>query len=246
VLPALPDSSPFSSISFIQDGNLGRYILTLKPGRTFEGYFIEKTMTGIILQIKNPARATTGDRPLTGLTIMLDPGHGGSEYGAIGPLGTKYAEKTINLNTALKLNDELKSLGANVLMTRTTDVTLSLADRLDASRKAKPDMFLSIHANSMEVNVDISKITGFSVHYKEALAKPLSEVLLAKAAETGRVNKGVRWDNFYVVRGTWTPSILIENCFVPNPSDFELITNETEQVQLAKSLANGIVQYFSR
>ena len=245
-LPALPDSSPFSSISFIRDGNLGRYMLTLKPGRIIEGYYIEKTMAGIKLHVKNPARATAGDRPLTGLTIMLDPGHGGTEYGAIGPLGTKYAEKTINLNTALKLRDELRSLGADVLMTRTTDVTISLGDRLDASRKAKPDMFLSIHANSMEVNVDISKITGFSVHYKEALAKPLSQVLLAKAAETGRVNKGVRWDNFYVVRGTWTPSMLIENCFVPNPSDFELITNEAEQVRLAKSLANGIVQYFSR
>lgn len=245
-LPALPEGSPFSSASFKQDGNLGRYILTLKPGRTIEGYYIEKTMSGIILHVKNPAKAAYGDRPLTGITIMLDPGHGGSENGAIGPLGTKYPEKTINLNTALKLRDELQSLGANVLMTRTSDVTVSLTDRLDASRRAKPDMFLSIHANSMDVNVDISKITGFSVHYKEALAKPLSEVLLAKAAETGRVNKGVRWDNFYVVRGTWTPSMLIENCFVPNPSDFELITNEAEQTRLAKSLADGIVKYFSR
>jgi N-acetylmuramoyl-L-alanine amidase len=245
-LPVLPDSSPFLSISFLRDGSLGRYRLTLKPGRTIEGYYIEKTMTGIKLHVKNPARAVLGDRPLTGLTIMLDPGHGGTENGAIGPLGTNYPEKTINLNTALKLRDELRSLGADVLMTRTTDVTVSLTDRLDASRRAKPDMFLSIHANSMEVNVDISKITGFSVHYKEALAKPLSEVLLTSAAETGRVNKGVRWDNFYVVRGTWTPSMLIENCFVPNPSDFELITSEAEQVRLAKSLADGIVHYFSR
>ena len=245
-LPALPDSSPFSSVSFVRDGSLGRYRLTLTPGRTIEGYYIEKTMTGIILHVKNPARATMGDRPLTGLTIMLDPGHGGTENGAIGPLGTSYPEKTINLNTALKLRDELWSLGADVLMTRTTDVTVPLTDRLDASRRAKPDMFLSIHANSMEVNVDISKITGFSVHYKETLAKPLSEVLLAGAAETGRVNKGVRWDNFYVVRGTWTPSMLIENCFVPNPSDFELITSEAEQIRLAKSLADGIVHYFSR
>ncbi|HEX2947590.1 MAG TPA: family 10 glycosylhydrolase [Clostridia bacterium] len=246
VLPALPDNSPFSSVTFLQDGNLGRYILTLKPGRTIEGYYIEKTMTGIMLHIKNPARASGSVRPLTGLTIMLDPGHGGEENGAIGPLGTKYPEKMINLNTALKLRDELQALGANVPMTRTTDITMSLTDRLDASRRTKPDMFLSIHANSMEVNVDISKITGFSVHYKETLAKPLSEVLLARAAETGRINKGVRWDNFYVVRGTWTPSMLIENCFVPNPSDFEIITNEAEQIRLAKSLANGIVQYFSR
>ncbi|MGI6668775.1 MAG: N-acetylmuramoyl-L-alanine amidase family protein [Acetivibrionales bacterium] len=175
---------------------------------------------------------------------MLDPGHGGSDTGAIGPLGTGYAEKTINLNTALKLRNELVSLGAKVLMTRTTDVAVSLEDRLAASRKAKPDLFVSIHANSMADNVDISKIYGFSVYYKEALAKPFSQTLLDGAVKIGRVNKGVRWANFYVTRGTWAPSVLIENGFVPNPHEFELLIDNSEQVRLAKTLADAIVQYF--
>lgn len=245
VLPEFPANSLFSSAMFSRSGNQGQYILTLQPGRTIDGYYIEKTASGIILYVKRPVKAAIGVRPLSGITIMLDPGHGGKESGAFGPLGLNYPEKTISLNTALKLRTELEALGAKVLMTRTSDVTLSLADRLAASRSARPDMFLSIHSNSMEDNVDISKINGVSVHYKEVLAKPLSETILVKAAEIGRTNKGTRYNNFYVVRGTWTPSMLIENGFVPNPNEFELLIDENEQIRLAKSLADGIAKYFA-
>lgn len=246
VLPELPANSLFSSAAFTKSGNQGQYSLTLKSGQTIDGYYIQKTSSGILLYVKRPAKAAIGGSPLSGITIMLDAGHGGNENGAIGPLGYNYPEKTINLNTALKLRTELETLGAKVLMTRTGDVTLSLADRLAASRNARPDMFLSVHANSMEDNVDISKINGFSVHYKEDLAKPLSETLVLKAAEIGRTNKGIRYNNFYVVRGTWAPSMLIENGFVPNPKEFELLIDEYEQSRLAKSLADGIAKYFAR
>ena len=94
-------------------------------------------------------------------------------------------------------------------MTRTTDKTLSLEARLAASRKAKPDLFISLHANSMAENVDISKIDGFSVFYREALAEPLAETIFTNTLmDLGRNSQGVHIKNFYVVRGTWTPSIL--------------------------------------
>lgn len=266
VLPELPSDSLISSAAFSKKADYGQYTLAIKPEQTIDGYFIEKTASGIILHIKRRpavesgaalqeaggilteagrALAEKGIKPLSGITIMLDPGHGGSDSGAIGPLGLAYPEKTINLNTALKLRDELEALGAKVLMTRTKDVTLSLTERLDASRKVRPDMFLSIHANSMADNVDISKIDGFSAHYKEALAKPLSEILLKYAAEIGRTKKGVRYNNFYVVRGTWAPSMLIECGFVPNPHEFELLASQEDQRNLAKSLAAGIIEYFA-
>jgi len=243
-LPVLPADSLFSSVLFSKSKNGGQYILTVKSGQAIEGYFIEKTSSGIILYVKRPAKAAIGSTPLSGITIMLDPGHGGTDYGAIGPLGLEYAEKTINLNTALKLKAELERRGAKVLITRTGDVTLSLSNRLAASRNAHPDMFLSIHANSMPDNYDISKISGFSVHYKEALAKPLSQILLNKAEEIERTNKGTRYNNFYVVRGTWAPSMLIEIGFVPNPKEYELLISDYEQEKLVKSLADGIAEYF--
>lgn len=243
--PRLPANALFSSVTFKKYDNYGQYTLTLKPGRKIEGYYIEKTANGIILHVKRPVTISTGNKPLSGITIMLDPGHGDSDTGAIGPLGANYAEKRINLNTALKLRDELNRLGARVLMTRTTDTAVSLSDRLTASRDAKPDLFISVHSNSMADNVDISKIKGFSVYYKEPNAKSLAQSLLSGATRIGRADKGVRWANFYVVRGTWAPSVLIENGFVPNPDEFELLTDDSEQTRLAKSLADSIVKYFS-
>ena len=245
VIPSLPSDAPFSSVTFAKNGHVGQYVLTLKSGSNIEGYYIEKVSDGIIVHIKRPVKASSGDRPLEGIVIMLDPGHGGSDSGTTGPLGTDYPEKRINLENAMQLKAQLEKRGAKVLMTRTTDVYISLSDRLTASRDAKPDMFLSIHANSMAENVDISKIQGFSTHYKEAIAKPLSQALCNGAEAAGRVNKGVRWANFYVVRGTWAPSMLIEAGFVPNPDEFELLTDDSEQKYLANKLADAIVEYFS-
>ncbi len=245
VLPVLPANSLFSSAVFTKSGHLGQYVLNLKQGAVIEGYYIEKTSNGIIVHVKRTVKASAGSKPLSGIVIMLDPGHGGTDTGATGPLGAEYAEKKINLNTALKLKTELMKLGADVLMTRTTDVSVSLFDRLTASRDAKPDMFLSIHANSMAENTDISVIEGCSVHYKESIAKSLSQKLATGAEAAGRRNRGIRWANFYVVRGTWTPSMLIEMGFVPNPTEFELLTGNTDQTNLAKKLAEAIVDYFS-
>lgn len=246
VIPALPENAPFSSAVFSKSGHFGQYTLTMKAGANIDGYYIEKVSDGIIVHIKRPVKAAKGDKPLKGTVIMLDPGHGGDDSGATGPLGTSYPEKKVNLNTALKLKNELQELGAEVLMTRTTDKTLSLSDRLTASRDAKPDLFVSLHSNSMAENVDISKIEGFSVHYKEALAKTIAQELLESSVDAGRRGRGIYWANFYVVRGTWTPSVLIEMGFMPNPREAELLTDELEQSNLAKQLASGIVDYFSR
>ena len=132
-------------------------------------------------------------------------------------------------------------------MTRTTDKTLSLDDRLTASRNAKPDMFISVHANSMADNVDISQIQGFSVFYREDFANTLGKTVLNGITnKLSRADKGLHKNNFYVTRGTWTPSILIESGFMPNPTEFEWLTNDYSQTILAKITADTIVQYFSR
>ena len=244
-LPKLPVNSPFSAVTVSIKENIAQYTFTLKKDQRIEGYFVEKTSTGVALNIKQPVTAKGGIQPLSGIIIMIDAGHGGSESGAIGPLGMNYAEKAINLKTALKLHTELLNLGAGVHMTRTADTTLSLGARLSASRAVRPDMFISIHANSMEDNVDISKTEGFSVFYREAFGKQLSETVLKNIVDTmGRSNKGITAKNFYVTRGTWTPSILIESGFVPNPVEFEWLIDENEQTRLAKCIAASIVEYF--
>ena len=244
IIPQLPENSLIASITATKKDNGVQYKLTLKNNQEIDGYYIEKTSTGIILNIKRPIKAVEGVEPLKGITIMLDPGHGGSDSGAPGPLGVAFAEKTINLNTALKLQKELEAFGATVLMTRTTDINLSLEERLAASRNAKPDIFISVHANSMADNVDISKIDGFSVFYRDKHAKSLSEAIFRNTIDTlSRNSKGLHMKNFYVIRGTWAPSVLLESGFVPNPVEFEWLIDDNHQANLAKSIAESIVKY---
>lgn len=243
--PALPQDSLFSGISVKTADNGAQYTLTLKAGQRVDGYYIEKTTTGITLHIKRHPTAKSGQGPLSGITVMVDPGHGGSETGTYGPLGLDYSEKMINLQTSLKLQAILEGMGAKVLMTRTADTVLSLEDRLAASRSARPDMFISVHANAMEDNVDISKTYGFSAFYREALAKPLCDKVYNTVLDSLKRNaKGVNKKNFYVMRGTWAPSILIETGFVPNPAEFEWLTDDAGQTQIAQSVAAAIADYF--
>lgn len=245
--PTLPSGALFSAINAETSGGSTVFRMEIKKNQQIEGYYIEKTFSGIELKIKRKVYSNSSRMPLSGLTIMMDPGHGGDESGAIGPLGLKYAEKDINLKLAFTLKTELESQGAKVLLTRSTDTTVSLASRLSASRNAKPDLFLSLHANSMEDNVDIGKIQGFSVFYREALAKPISDMLYNHTITSLNRNKhGVNQRNFYVTRGTWTPSILIESGFVPNPAEFEWLTSESEQKQLAKTFTEAIINYFKK
>lgn len=245
-IPSLPADSLVASIEAAKGSGKAQYILKLKDNQRIEGYYIEKTSSGIALNIKRPVRTNGGEAPLFGITIMLDAGHGGSSTGAIGPLGVQYAEKTIVLEMALKLQNELEQLGATVLMTRTTDKDVSLEERLAASRNARPDLFISLHANSMEDNVDISKVEGFSVFYREKTAQPIAEAIFNDTIDIlKRADKGVHVSNFYVNRGTWTPSILIESGFVPNPTEFEWLTDQNAQTQLVKSISASILRYFA-
>jgi N-acetylmuramoyl-L-alanine amidase len=246
-LPRLPDNSPFSTITFSKNGNNAVYTLTLKKDQHSSGYYIQKTDTGLVLNIKRPVKSNDGKKPLSGITIMLDPGHGGTDTGTTGPLGAGYPEKTINLNTAVKLQSELERLGARVLMTRVTDVNMSLEERLAASRNTKPDMFISIHANSMAEDVDISKIDGFSVFYREKHSLSLAEIIFNTIQEElNRKDKGLHNKNFYVTRNTWAPSVLIESGFVPNPYEFEWLTDEDEQARLAQSISEAVVKYYKQ
>ena len=183
-LPKLPSNSLISSVKYKTSIYDSEYVLTKKDGAIIEGYYIEKTNTGIKLVLKRKPKVQSLAEPLKGVTIMLDAGHGGSESGAIGPLGARFAEKDINLALSFKLKKELESKGANVLMTRTDDSYISLADRLTVSRNARPDMFISLHANSMPDNVDISKISGFSVFYREVLSKPAAQLSMMESSKS--------------------------------------------------------------
>lgn len=241
----LPAGSMISSLSVTKDGSSAVYRLTLASPNRLDGYWTEVQNGSIVLTLKRRPVASPGSSPLKGLTIMLDAGHGGSDTGAIGPLGGKMAEKDIALNITKKVKYELEALGATVLMTRTDDRLVTLADRLELSRAARPDLFLSIHCNAVEVNKNAQSIYGVSTWYRQNISANLSSQMVNQiVSDIGRYNRRSNYSNLYVCRGRWSPSLIVETGFICNPSEFEWLVDDMGQGELARSVSNSIVNYF--
>lgn len=170
-----------------------------------------------------PALSADPLRPLEGVEILLDPGHGGDDLGALGPGGTAGpAEKDLNLAVALAARDRLAALGAQVTLTRQDDSFPTLAQRNQALRQQKPDLFLSIHHNSIALERDVNQVAGVECYYFYPSGRLLAQNLAARvSAAAGRQNRGDKWDYFYVTRSDICPAILLETGFVPNPAEYE-------------------------
>lgn len=187
---------------------------------------------------------------LKGKIITLDPGHGGSDPGAVGANGTK--EKNITLAIAEKVEELLKKRGAKVYMTRTTDKDVygpyasdvdELQARVNVAEKHDSDLFISLHINS-SVN---KKIGGFSTYY---YPKTSQDLKIAKAIQDqltsnfGVDDLGVREANFYVIKRSTMPATLLELCFISNEKEEKLMNSKWFQNKTAKLIAEGIEEYF--
>lgn len=185
---------------------------------------------------------------LRGKVIVVDPGHGGSNPGAV---ANNTRESDHNLAVSLKLRDKLVQAGAKVIMTRDTDRTVaaegsSLGQELQArvamAEANNADAFVSIHSNS---NPD-SKIAGGMTFYHSANSSDLaSKVQNAMIKETGAVDKGTSSATFYVLRNTSMPSILVEMGFVTNAQEAARLSSNSYRTSLANGIFNGITNYFN-
>lgn len=244
---ALPDGSLFTScVQFCEDG-AAYYRLTLRDASLLDGYIFEYDEDAEVLSLalKRRPSLAEGDKPLDGLVILLDPGHGGSELGALGPLGTDLSERQIALCIAEKVGYELEQLGAEVVFTRTDDSTVELTDRLVQARALRPDLLLSIHLNAMEVNVDAANIHGVSTWYREDISGDYSSTLAHYVADAvGLYDRGANQSNLYICRGTFCPSTIVECGFICCPDEYEWLTNDLKQAQFARAVAAGVCEYF--
>lgn len=243
--PVLQTNSMVTSVEKKMNVDSIVYSFTLKEPKTLGGYYIEDITGGIKLVIRKKFTAN-GSLPLKGATVMLDAGHGGSDNGALGLLGLLKPEKIIALEFTDKVRTKLEALGATVIMTRVGDQYVHLSDRLSSSRKMLPDLFISIHADSFEDTADLTKISGFTVFYKDQLSKSFSDLLRDDIAKVlGRRNRGSKVMNLYVTRGTWTPSVLVELGFLSHPSEFDWLNDPYEQERFADTITNSVLNYFS-
>lgn len=184
----------------------------------------------------------------TNKTIVIDAGHGGTAPGAISVNGTK--EKDINLQVSLKLESILRSLGYNVVMTRSGDQTLGLYERSDLANNLNADIFVSIHSNS-HTNRDIAGLQVLYCPLYDSNKKSQDQYPLAKSimdavlASTGAADKGIipRKD-LVVVRETKMPAVLVEVGFLSNAAEEKLITNDSYQNKIVEGIVTGIQNYF--
>ena len=198
-----------------------------------------------VLMNSRPAFKPGNEMALKDRVIILDPGHGGKDVGAVGLGGTK--EKDINLSVALKVRNELSKWGANPQMTREVDTFAmdELGDRVNYGLRKKGDIFVSLHSDAA-LNREAK---GFTVYYYSAkgsddlmLAKNLC-TNLSKTMDTS--DRGVRSANFYVVKRNPLPSVLIEMGFVSNPEEELRLSDSEYQQDLVEGIVQGLANYFN-
>ena len=191
-------------------------------------------------------------------SIFLDPGHGGSDPGAISG-GVR--EKDLTLSVYNKVSSKLASLGYTVLTSRNVDKDVDLVDRADQANKANADMLLSIHFNAggrgiargietyyYQAQADrVPKINKENYNNPERLEKSrklANKVQQNLLYQTGANDRGVKRASFTVLRETSIPSILVELGFIDNPEERNKIKINEYQERLANGIVDGIVEYY--
>lgn len=210
-------------------------------GASLSGYGGQYEENDFVLKIRKPKLIKHG---LRGLTIAVDAGHGGSDFGAIGCLGDK--EKDVTLFIAKYLEQELKKRGAKVIMTRDDDIYVGLKDRVEKANLQDADVLLSIHGNALPDGLDPNKINGTSIYYYYNQAKPLADVLLNTMTTKLQTNNDkVRQASFALVRNTNALSLLIETAYLINPDDNAKLVDPEFQKKCAIAIVDGLEEYFS-
>ncbi|MGH1394507.1 MAG: N-acetylmuramoyl-L-alanine amidase [Trichormus sp.] len=222
-----------------------QYTFNLKKSQQW-GYKLRYDNTTLILTLRHtPVIKQNRQKPLSGIKILLDPGHGGKESGAAGPTG--YLEKDVNLVVSKLLREELIKRGATVVMTRETDEEVSLAERQAIINREEPAIALSIHYNALPDAGDAENTQGVGMFWYHPQAHSLAVFMHNYLVDKlGRPSYGVFWNNLALTRPAAAPSVLLELGFMSNPNEFEWVTNPQEQKKLAKTLADGIVEWFRR
>lgn len=191
----------------------------------------------------SPALAQVQLQPLSGIKILINPGHGGRETGAAGPTG--YLAKDVSLTVSKLLRDELILRGAVVVMTREDDREIALSDRQATIDRQQPAIALTIHYTAVPDDGDAENTKGIRTFWYHSQAhSPAIFLHNYLVKQLGRSSMGVFWNNLALTRPSTAPSVVMELGFMTNPEEFAWIVNTDEQKKLARVLADGIVEWF--
>ncbi|AFY47263.1 N-acetylmuramoyl-L-alanine amidase [Nostoc sp. PCC 7524] len=199
---------------------------------------------GQIPDPRNPQPITQPSRPTPRgrVIVMIDPGHGGKDPGAIGIGGVR--EKDIILPISQRIAQVLQQNGVQVIMARNSDYFVSLPGRVQMAERGRADVFVSIHANA--IGGGRSDVNGLETYYYDSglgLARAVHNSILQSVNVRDR---RVRRARFYVLRKSSMPSILVETGYLTGREDVVKLQNPAYQNQMADAIARGILQYLRR
>ncbi len=186
------------------------------------------------------------ENPFKGKTVAVDPGHGGSDPGAIGASGLR--EKEVNLAVALELAALLEEAGAEVVMTRSGDHSVRNARRVEVANEAEADVFVSIHANAYSDPESNGTETYYcSENDHSSASRYLAEqVQREMVSALGLRDRGVKQRSFYVLKNTEMPAVLVELGFLTNATEEKLLEKNETHVKAARALFEGLEAYLQR
>ena len=173
------------------------------------------------------------------VTIVIDPGHGGRDPGAIGIGGLR--EKDVVSSIAYEVAAILEQSGVRVILTRADDREIDLDPRVQIAERADADLFVSIHANA--ISLERPDVNGLETYYYSSgydLAQTIHQSILRALNIPDR---GVRQARFYVIRNTSMPAVLVETGFVTGAQDARNFNDPNWRQQMSQAIASGILQY---
>lgn len=253
-LPELSGSPLFSSVgNWEKDGS--NYSITLTLAKSFYGMYSEYNGDTLVFSFNNPPVISTASNSygysLEGITVLLDPGHGGNSSGAIGA-NPNYPEKRINLELANKTAAILESLGAKVIMMRTSDVYISIENRAVLCSRYKPDVFISLHHNwapsVSAYGTDSFYFMPFSKDLANSIYKRVTDYYdngMYPGANSNDYKRGCNYYPFYVTRHWYCPSTLVEYGFMSNSAELQKLIDPNNQDGFARATVRGIIDYFT-
>lgn len=178
------------------------------------------------------------DRP----RVIIDPGHGGDDPGTIGIGG--FQEKDVVLPISLDVAEILRKQEIDVIMTRDTDNFISLQGRTDMANDIDADLFVSIHANA--INLSRPDVNGLETYYYKS-GRRLAEVIHWNILNGVEIdNRGIRRARFYVLRHSTMPAVLVEVGFLTGAVDSSRLKDPDHRRRMAEAIARGIVEYIKQ
>lgn len=235
----IKNSKRFAKISASQISSMSETVRVVVELKENSGYTVSPVGIGDGFEIRV---FPPGDSiSLTGFKICVDAGHGGKAKGAISPGGL--VEKDLNLDVASELARLLAEAGAEVFFSRFEDEDLSLEDRVYLAEEVGADFFVSIHHNANKNQ----KIRGSEVYYVSEHGLEFAKEVLKNLTEgTGLPPSGVKTANFFVIKYTTMPAILVEVAYLTNPQDEQLLANLDFRKKVARSVFHGVRTYLSK